>query len=349
MIARITCRAAVVFGVMVALGCNPERHWELRTELHALDVPDHVSNYLGVELTPPTRAQVRLGSHLFHDRQLSLDGSVSCASCHMQGRGFSDPNALSIGVNGGQSDRNAMALINLVFDPLLFWDGRVSSLKEQALLPVVHPLEMAETWPDVVAKLQSDERYPKMFFEAFGSSEVDSNRVAEALAAFETTLLSFDSPYDAFFYEGKADALNESAFRGFELFFGEAECVHCHAGPLLTDQTFKSNGLDGTVTDPGLGEVTGDAQDLGKFKVPTLRNIAVTGPYMHDGRFSSLMEVVEHYNSGVNSQAPNLDPDMHIYEEGLQLSEQDKLDLVAFMESFTDTTFLTNEAFSAPN
>lgn len=345
---RLTFRAAVALGALVTLGCNPERHWELRTEPHALDVPDHVTNYLGVELTPPTHAQVRLGRHLFHDRQLSLDGSVSCASCHMQSRGFSDPKALSIGVNGGESDRNAMALINLAFDPLLFWDGRVSSLKEQALLPVVHPLEMAETWPDVVGKLQSGDRYPKLFFEAFGSAEVDSNRVAEALAAFETTLLSFDSPYDAFFYEGIADALNESAMHGFELFFGEAECVHCHAGPLLTDQTFKSNGLDGTLTDLGLGEVTGDPLDMGKFKVPTLRNIAVTGPYMHDGRFSTLMEVVEHYNSGVSSLAPNLDPDMHIYEEGLQLSEQDKLDLVAFMESFTDTTFLNNEAFSPP-
>lgn len=345
--ARLIGRAALALGALVALGCNPERHWELRTEPYELAVPDHVTNYLGMELTPPTRAQVRLGRHLFHDRMLSLDGSVSCASCHLQSRGFSDPNTFSIGVAGGQSDRNAMALINLAFDPLLFWDGRVSSLKEQALLPVVHPLEMAETWPDVEAKLQASDRYPQMFFEAFGSSEIDSNRVAEALAAFETTLLSFESPYDAFFYEGRGDALNASALRGFDLFFGEAECVHCHAGPLLTDQTFKSNGLDDTVTDPGLGKVTGDPMDLGKFKVPTLRNIAKTGPYMHDGRFATLMEVVEHYNSGVDSLAPNLDPDMHIYEQGLQLSEQDKLDLVAFMESFTDHAFLTNEAFSA--
>lgn len=344
---RISTTAFVAVAAAFA-GCNPERHWELNTEVYPLEVPTHVSTYLGQELVEPTQAAVRLGRHLFYEPLLSLDGSVSCATCHLQSHGFSDPNAVSTGVGGGMGDRNAMALINLAFDPAFFWDGRRASLEAQALEPVVHPQEMAETWPDVVAKLQSDDRYPQLFFEAFGSSEVDSNRVTEALAAFETTLLSFQSPYDAFFYEGQP-SLDSSALRGFELFFGEAECVHCHAGPLLTDQTFKSNGLDGVVTDPGLGGVTGDPLDLGKFKVPTLRNIAVTAPYMHDGRFSTLLEVVEHYNSGVDSLAPNLDPDMHVYAAGLGLSAQEKLDLIAFMESFTDTEFLTNDVFSDPH
>ena len=144
------------------------------------------------------------------------------------------------------------------------------------------------------------------------------------------------------------DALDSAALRGFDLFFGEAECIHCHAGPLLTDQTFKSNGLDSEVTDPGLGAVTGLDADLGKFKVPTLRNIAQSAPYMHDGRFATLMEVVEHYDSGVHADAPNLDPDMVIYSEGLGLSASQKADLVAFMESFSDPVFLTNPAFRRP-
>ena len=245
-------------------------------------------------------------------------------------------------------DCNAMAIVNLAFDEAFFWDGRRGSLVGQAHDPVVHPLEMAESWVNVEEKLRESEKYPKLFFEAFGNLDMDSTQVTRAIAAFETTMLSFNAPYDAFFYDGATGILDSSALRGFDLFFGEAECVHCHAGPLLTDQTFKSNGLDGTVTDPGFGAVTGLDSDLGKFKVPTLRNIAQTAPYMHDGRFATLIEVVEHYNSGVDSLAPNLDPDMHIYEAGLNLTEQQKMDLVAFMESFTDEEFLTNPAFSAP-
>ena len=328
--------------------CRPERHWEHDLTRVSLDVPAHVTSYVGVELEEPTRAQVELGRHLFHDPLLSADGTVSCASCHLQANGFSDPRPLSKGVGGGIGDRNAMAIVNLAFDESFFWDGRRSSLAGQAHDPVVHQLEMAESWVNVEGKLRESETYPQLFFEAFGNLDMDSNQVTQAIAAFETTLLSFDAPFDAFFYEGAADALDSAALRGFELFFGEAECVHCHAGPLLTDQTLKSNGLDGAVTDPGLGAVTGLETDLGKFKVPTLRNIAQTAPYMHDGRFATLLEVVEHYNSGVDSLAPNLDPNMHVYAEGLNLTDQQKLDLVAFMASFSDPDFLTNPLHGSP-
>ena len=338
----------VAGAVLWSTGCRPERNWEHKTDAYSLHVPPHVESYLGVELVEPTAAEVALGRRLFHDANLSLDGTVSCASCHLQSQGFSDPNAVSSGIHGAQGTRNAMALVNLGFDERFFWDGRRSSLASQAHDPVVDPNEMGARWTAIERYLQEDEAYPQMFYEAFGNTQVDSIQATRAIAAFETTLLSFKSPYDAFFYEGVNSALDSSAQRGFELFFGEAECVHCHGGPLLTDQSFKSNGLDGAVTDPGLGAVTGADEDLGKFKVPTLRNIAATAPYMHDGRFATLMEVVEHYNSGVDSLAPNLDPDMHAYEEGLNLTEQQKQDLVAFMESFTDPEFLQNPAFSDP-
>lgn len=333
---------------LLVVGCRPERNWEHRTERYALEVPAHVASYTGITLEAPTAAEVELGRHLFYDPILSADGTVSCASCHLQEAGFSDPNAASVGVNGGVGDRNAMAVVNLAYDEAFFWDGRRSSLQGQAHDPVVHPLEMASTWPAVEERLREHPEYPQRFFEAFGNLDVDSTQVTRALAAFETVLVSFDSPFDAYFYGGDTDALDSAALRGFELYFGEAECVHCHAGPLLTDQTFKSNGLDGSVTDPGLGAVTGLQADLGKFKVPTLRNIAATVPYMHDGRFATLAEVVEHYNSGVDSLAPNLDPDMHSYEEGLFLTAAEKADLVAFLESFTDAAFLSNSRFAAP-
>lgn len=337
-----------VAAALTLVQCRPERHWEHDLERVSLDIPAHVTSYVGIEPEEPLQAQVELGRHLFHDPLLSADGSVSCASCHLQAKGFSDPRPLSVGVGGGMGSRNAMALVNLAFDHSFFWDGREHSLSDQAFDPIRHPLEMAESWGNVERKLRESETYPKLFFEAFGNLDIDSNQVTQAIAAFEITMLSFGAPYDAFFYDGETDVLDIAALRGFELFFGEAECVHCHAGPLLTDQTFKSNGLDGTITDPGLGAVTGLDSDLGKFKVPTLRNIAQTAPYMHDGRLSTLLEVVEHYNSGVDSMAPNLDPDMHVYSEGLNLTAQQKLDLVAFMESFTDEAFLSNPVFSAP-
>lgn len=334
--------------VLSCFGCRPERHWEHQLEPYPLEVPWYFSSYLGKELDEPTRATVRLGRHLFHDRLLSVDRSVSCASCHLQENAFSDPRPFSEGVNNGVGDRNAMAIINLAFDEDFFWDGRRHSLVAQAHDPVVHPLEMGNDWEEVESRLRDHDHYPRMFFEAFGNLDIDSNQVTQAIAAFETTLISTSSPFDAYFYEGSMDALDSAALRGFDLFFGEAECIHCHAGPLLTDQTFKSNGLDSEVTDPGLGGVTGLDADLAKFKVPTLRNIAQSAPYMHDGRFATLMEVVEHYDSGVHADAPNLDPDMVIYTEGLGLSASQKADLVAFMESFSDPAFLTNPAFRRP-
>ena len=330
------------------IGCRPERNWEHDETPVELEVPAHVEAYLGVELVAPSAKMVELGRHLFHDPMLSADGSMSCATCHRQADGFADPRARSVGVHGDVGDRNAMAIVNLGFDSRFFWDGRESSLIAQAHDPVVNPVEMAGDWSTVEEKLRASERYPQLFYEAFGNLDIDSLQAVEAIAAFETTMLSFNSPYDDYFYNGNADALSESALRGFDLYFGEAECIHCHAGPLLTDQTFKNNGVDAFIDDPGLGAVTGSDEDLGKFKVPTLRNIAQTAPYMHDGRFEDLMAVMDHYDSGVDSLTPNLDPDMHVYAEGLNLSEQDKLDLVEFLKSFTDEGFLTDPDLANP-
>lgn len=318
-----------------------------------IEVPTYISeSFVGGPPEPadnPTTVEgVALGRRLFYETLLSGDNTMSCASCHVQTDAFSDINQFSEGITGETGDRQAMAVINLAWDTEFFWDGRANSLEAQALGPVTNPIELNATWPDVVEKLQDHDEYPDLFNAAFETCEIDSMLVAKAIAQFERTLVSFESRYDKYFYL-QEDVLTESELNGFNLFMGDAECVHCHAGPLLTDQTFKNNGLSATHIDLGLGAVTGDAAHNGLFKTTTLRNIALTAPYMHDGRFATLEEVVEHYNSGVQAASPNLDPDMDHFAEGLELTDQQKSDLVAFMHTLTDEIFVSNPAFSDPN
>jgi len=306
------------------------------------DMPHPSDNPLTVE-------GIALGRELFYEKQLSGDNSMSCASCHFQEFNFSDNALFSTGVTGDSGDRQAMAIVNLAWDHLFFWDGRALSLEDQAFGPVVNHIELNDTWPNVVAKLQANPKYPVLFKKAFGTLIIDSVFVSKAISQFERTMVSFNSDYDKYFYEGDLSALNTSEINGFNLFFGQAECIHCHSGPLLNDPSFRNNGLDATFTDLGYGTVTGLATDIGKFKVTTLRNIAESAPYMHDGRFTTLEEVVEHYNSGVVASSPNLDSEMDHFVGGLNLTVTEKVDLVAFLRKFSDTTYLNSLNFSDPN
>jgi cytochrome c peroxidase len=292
---------------------------------------------------------IALGRRLFHDVLLSDDQSQSCATCHVQANGFSDPRAFSIGTNGATGHRNAMAIINLGWDDRFFWDGRRYSLEEQAHDPVTNPIEMRNTWPVVVARLQDHAEYPAMFKAAFGDENVDSNRVVQAIAQFERTLVSFNSRFDRFQYMGDSTALNEQECRGLDIFMRDGHCVDCHMEPLLTSHGMRNNGLELAVVDSGLGAITGDPTDNGKFKVPTLRNIAQTAPYMHDSRFTSLEEVVNFYAHEVQVDQPNLDPHMDPWRFGnIHLTPEDEADLVAFLHALSDTDFLTNTAFGPP-
>lgn len=318
-----------------------------------IEVPAHIATSIIGEMpipadNPTTVEGVALGRKLFYENMLSGDNTISCATCHIQGDGFADKRQFSEGITGDLGDRQAMAIINSGWTDLFFWDGRAVSLEDQAFGPVVNPVELNETWPNVVAKLQDDCDYPHLFEAAFGTSIIDSVLVSKAIAQFERTLVSFDSKYDKFFYN-QEDVFTQAEMNGFDLFMGDAECVHCHSGPNLTDDMFRNNGLDIVQTDIGLGKVTGDELDNGKFKVTTLRNIAQTAPYMHDGRFATLEEVVEYYNSGVQADSPNLDPEMEHFSEGLNLTEEQKSDLIAFLHTMSDETFLTNPKFSDPN
>ncbi len=307
---------------------------------------------------PITVEGVALGRRLFYDTRLSADSSMSCASCHLSAFGFADGKAVSTGVDGIAGKRSSMSLLNIGFvTGGLFWDGRSATLEEQALIPVEDPVELHETWGNVIQKLQRDPDYPKWFREAFGikdKREMTKELASMALAQFERTMVSGDSRYDAVFIRGDGFP-TESELRGFEMFFDfgrpllpDAECAHCHGSVLLTTHSYFNNAIDsvGLLTefkDRGRGMVTGKYLDNGKFRATSLRNIALTAPYMHDGRFATLEEVVDHYNSGGHI-AENYDSNMH----PLGLTIAQKEDLINFLHTLTDTSFVQNPALQDP-
>ncbi|HNI44964.1 MAG TPA: cytochrome c peroxidase [Chitinophagales bacterium] len=307
---------------------------------------------------PATIAGVELGRRLFYDPILSGDSTQSCASCHAQGFGFTDNlKAFSTGIDGINGRRNAMALINLTWVPRLFWDGRATGLEDQALRPVTDPIEMHNTWENAVCDLMSSPDYRQRFYKAFGIKTITKEDVVNAIAQFERTLISGTARYDLATIPGSGVFLTEQEYYGYSIFFNEvADCFHCHtgSGSLFTDNQFHNNGLDSVATlndypDKGLGEVTKELQDNGYFRTPTLRNIELTAPYMHDGRFQTLEEVVDHYSDHVK-QAENVDPTIKVFfkDGGKHLSPDDKAAVVAFLKTLTDTAFVNNPAFKSP-
>lgn len=328
---------------------------------------------------PMTREKVELGRHLFYDRRLSADQSLSCASCHLQTQAFSDPRPQSIGITGQASPHNAMSLANVAYLPTLTWaNPLMQRLEVQALVPLFgeHPVEMgmAGKERELFARLQCDAQYATLFARAFpdeareGSSALYSVRtVTQALASFQRTLLSFDSPYDRYKYGGHDQAISASAKRGEALFFGEKlECYHCHGGLNFTDNLqhsrmpmaergFHNTGLIGKSTQglvapehQGLAEFTGVATDVGRFRTPTLRNIRLTAPYMHDGSMPDLVSVIrKHYAQGGRAGA-DPDPLRSPFIQGFEISDQEVGDLIAFLDSLTDERFIRNPALSDP-
>lgn len=286
-----------------------------------------------------TPQRIALGKRLFFDAQLSRTGKVACGSCHLQQNAFADPRQYSIGVEGRLGDRNAPALINMAWNTSFFWDGGVPTLEQQAIAPIINPLEMDMPLQGVVDRVKADPSYVEMFRTAYGS-DPKPEWVTKAIASFVRTMVSGNSRYDRF-NRGDSAALNASERRGMGLFFGErAECFHCHVGFNLTNNTFQNNGLYSVYADSGRGRVTERPSDLGKFKVPTLRNVEVTAPYMHDGSLATLEDVVEHYASGGKGH-PNQSSTIH----RLDLTEEEKTDLIAFLKSLTDQAFLSDPDF----
>ena len=298
-----------------------------------------------------------LGRVLFYDVALSKNNTISCASCHNQENSFSDPNRFSIGFEGGLTARNSMSLANARFyrNGRFFWDERASSLEEQVLMPIQDHIEMGLTLAELETKLSTRRKYKILFNRAFGDTIVTRERISRGLSQFVRSMVSYQSKFD----EGLALAndprrpfanFSNSENRGKEIFFSpQTNCAQCHTTAAFVGDSARNNGLDAQLTDLGVGGVTGQNNDLGEFKVPSLRNIEVTAPFMHDGRFTTLEQVIEHYNSGVrNSQ--NLDNRLRQGNgvRRLNLSSTDKVALKNFLLTLTDHTFLTDEKFSSP-
>ena len=324
-----------------------------------IEIPQLFSDLLLPPLIPSDNLQteegINLGRELFYEPLLSGDGTQACASCHFSEYSFTEPTRFSTGITGAIGTRNAMPLYNMAwnFEANFLWDGRAKSLEEQVSDPIENVIEMNNTWPNALATLQATNNYPELFSQAFGTSTITKELVTKAIAQFERTLVSGNSRFDQYLL-GDQNAVTASEINGFNIFMDEerGDCFHCHgsnSNPLWTDNIFHNNGLDSSFDDLGLGGVTGDPLDNGKFKSPSLRNLAYTSPFMHDGRFETLDEVINHYSEGL-VYSETIDPLMkYIAEGGAQLTEADKADLKAFLLSLSEPGFTSNPDFQNPN
>ena len=325
--------------------CNPSTG----PTAYTLQVPAIFDRLLPAPIIPAdnpmTVEGVALGKKLFFEKKLSGDNTLACAGCHFPAYSFDDTSRFSIGIDFIRGTRNAMPIFNVAWNTQnkYFWDGRANGLEEQAFGPVVNPIEMHETWPNAVAKLQADSDYPNLFKKAFGTSTIDSVMVSKAIAQYERTLISGNSRFDKFVM--KTGTLTPQELSGFQIFMNEAkgDCFHCHGdatNPKWTDNIFHNNGLDAVFADNGLGDITGNPADNGKFKTPSLRNLKYTAPYMHDGRFQTLDEVIDHYSGGLQNSL-TIDPLMKkVSSGGVSLTILEKADLKAFLLSLTDEEFI---------
>ncbi len=350
----------------------------ITTVLNLPDVPfNYSSQTLPAYLTaPPIVGQINtpgnnpitdwgatLGRVLFYDNLLSINKTLSCASCHKQANGFSDPAVLSKGFNNGLTGRHSMGLANAMYYPngRFFWDQRANTLEAQTLMPIQDGVEMGLTLDTLVARLRNTTYYPTLFTRAFGDNNITTNRVANAMAQFIRSMVSYRSKYDtgrAAYPAAPAPPPNQAFAnftaqenRGKEIFLSpQNACAACHGSETFTAPTARNNGLDATTTDRGFGAVINNTNNDGEFKVPSLKNIAATAPYMHDGRFATLEQVVEHYSTGVKAH-PNLSPQLVLpngQPRRLNLSVADKAALVAFLRTLTDNGMNTDVKFSNP-
>lgn len=311
-----------------------------------------------------TDAGATLGRVLFYDKNMSANNTIACASCHLQANGFSDPEKFSKGFAGGLTGRNSMGIINARYYPngRFFWDERAATLEEQTLMPIQDHVEMGMTLDTLILKLKAISYYPNLFKNAFGDDAITSDRVSKALAQFVRSIVSTNSKYDV----GRANFpantpqnqlpdfpnFTTQENRGKTIFFTNGGCAPCHGTETFTARQAENNGLVLTSVDEGVGGANGNAGDIGKFKVPSLRNVELTAPYMHAGQLATLEEVVEHYNSGVQAH-PNLSPPLRVggpngQPRRLNLSNADKAALVAFLKTLTDNSIAAEVKYSSP-
>jgi cytochrome c peroxidase len=312
------------------------------------ELPNPKNNRLTVE-------GVALGRRLFYDPILSGDSSQACGTCHVQQNAFGDPRRFSEGIHGVKGNRNAPTIVNPGWTGETFWDGRAAGLEEQAKEPVPNPIEMDLPWPTAIERLERHPEYPELFCAAFGDSRITVDRVVKAIAQFERTFISSNSKYDQVRRGAATFTPEEQA--GYRLFTTEiGDCFHCHMEPIFTTSTFHNTGLDSVIADNGRSDITGNPADIGKFKAPTLRNITESFPYMHDGRFGTLREVLDHYNLGfhdsddvdplIRARIPDPRQPPALRRRAMREGEIDTL--IIFLETLTDPEFLVDPDLSSP-
>lgn len=328
--------------VLLVVGCTSHALEEPTKPFRGFVAPAHFPPpAYDFEQNPVTEAGFELGRKLFYDPRLSRDGTVSCGSCHAQVHAFADHNrALSFGVDGRIGLRNTPGLANLAWFPSYMWDGGITHLEVMPLAPLTDENEMDIDLAVLLDYLNEETEYPEEFAEAFGQAEVTSQRLLLAISQFQGSMVSASSKYDQFLLDRQS--LTPLEMTGLEVF--DASCSSCHSGPLFSDFSYRNNGLDSVFTDGGRARITLNPGDMGKFRVPSLRNVALTYPYMHDGRFRTLTEAVAHYADGI-AHSETLDPQL---QSGLDLSEEDQEALVAFLKTLTDYSFIGDMRFSEP-
>jgi cytochrome c peroxidase len=288
----------------------------------------------------------KLGRKLFYEPMLSRDNTISCGSCHQQFAAFAhSEHKLSHGIDGLFGTRNAPGLFNLAWHPSFMWDGGINHIEVQPFAPITNPVEMDETLPMVLEKLRASSEYVDLFDKAFGTPEIDSQRMFYAMVQFMGSMVSATSKYDWVMRGELPGGFSEAEFNGLRLF--RQHCTSCHSEPLFSDFSFRNNGLPVSplLQDSGRAHITGAPEDRYKFKVPSLRNVAVTAPYMHDGRFVTLRQVIEHYRSGI-AQTENLDP--QFADGGIPLNDAQVAEIEAFLLTLTDYEFMQMRAFAEP-
>ncbi|GAB4251801.1 MAG: cytochrome c peroxidase [Saprospiraceae bacterium] len=308
----------------------PEDNWVYAPTPYQLQVPAHFPILEIPEDNPTTEKGVWLGRMLYYDPITHADSAKSCATCHIQEHSFT-------------SDPTVIPHINLGWSKNFLWNGKLQNGLEDAML-----FEVSEFFKTDLSRLERHPDYPRYFYEAFGERTITYELAAKALAQFERTMISANSKYDRVLYGDQTEFFTDAELNGWEIFFTEkGDCFHCHGGILFTDNDFHNNALD-TEPDDGLMAITGNPLDKGRFKTPTLRNIALTGPYMHDGRYETLEEVIDFYSEGLK-RSDTVDPLMKsVHLGGKHLTEQEKSDLLAFLLTLTDSTYITNKNLASP-
>lgn len=337
--------------VLTATSCRRDVDSLLNSEIPGVQIPSNfpVPIY-GLDQNPPTQAAVELGRTLFYDPQLSRTGKIACGSCHEQSSAFANAGkSLSEGVDRQLGTRNVPALQNLRWKPNFFADGGPKHIETMPMAPIANPLEMDESIDNILRKLNADASYQRRFAQVFGGSgPIDSYQFLRALAQFTASLTSSNSRYDQYARHEIGSTLTDAELRGLAVL--RQKCGSCHTGELFTDESFRNNGLDRSFPqDSGRAHITRSRLDAGRFKVPSLRNVALTAPYMHDGRFRTLDQVLDHYNHGMVESA-TLDPQLRRSGQlpGISLSAEERQNLLSFLATLTDEQFISDPRLAAP-